>query len=218
MLDFEQPAIQAFTSMFPSESIVCCSFHFLKCLWRCVQSQLLGPQYMSDDELSHQVKMIAALAYVPVEHVSAVFCVLKGRLDARLTGVISYFERNFVGWICVNRVTSPVYAHTTWNLVVRVLEGLPRTNNLVEGWHNLLRRIVGSSRPTLKQFFKKLRLMQHTGYIERMGGLRHSAHGVKRTLYEQVSMRLRNLVENFSAYDPLEYLSKIAGVLRINHL
>ena len=154
MLDFELPAMNAFREIFPLCSPVGCNFHFRQCMWRCVQIRCLGPLCKGNSELSHQIRQLEALAFVPIDEVQSVFSLLKPFLDRRLDCVVAYFERTFVGYSDGQRVHSPLFGLTMWNLVGRVLAGLPPTNNLVEGWHNSLNRFVGMKHPPIGVVFE----------------------------------------------------------------
>ena len=60
----------------------------------------------------------------------------------------SYFERTWIG----TAASPSVFDKFLWNQYDSVLAGLPRSNNLVEGWHNGFRSLMGVSNPTLWTF------------------------------------------------------------------
>ena len=114
--------------------------------------------------------MIQALAYIPVEHVQSVFKQLEGFVDARLAPVLCYFRNVFIGELRDRHVRGPSFPIAVWNQVQRVICGLPRTNNLVEGFHSGLSQLVGVVHPSLSLLACKLRRVEHLASLEWEGG------------------------------------------------
>ena len=50
--------------------------------------------------------------------------------------VLDYFESTYVGEVRRGVRRAPLFAHHLWNVNERVQQNLPRTTNVVEGWHN----------------------------------------------------------------------------------
>jgi hypothetical protein len=76
MTDFERAAINAFTSSFPSSNQRGCFFLFSQCIWRRIQTQEcyeIHQQYIKDPNFALQIKMLAALAFIPPNDVIKVF-------------------------------------------------------------------------------------------------------------------------------------------------
>lgn len=100
------------------------------------------------------MKNLAALAFVPSNHVIEEFTRIKESSPDVLDGkklyanytfisylqfldLILYFEDNFIGRIMTrNRRKKPRFDISMWNCFERVNQNLPRTNNSLEGWHN----------------------------------------------------------------------------------
>ena len=58
--------------------------------------------------------------------------------------VATYFEDTYIGKRLPNNSRRiPPFPIRIWNLYERVREQLPRTNNVVEGWHNAFSSSVG---------------------------------------------------------------------------
>ena len=66
-----------------------------------------------------------------------------------LDNVYNYWEDNYVGRLRRNRRANPLFPITMWNMRGRVADGLPRTNNSVEGWHNAFQSSVACHHPTV---------------------------------------------------------------------
>ena len=134
MTDFKQAMLNAFRSVFPSVSQSGCFYHFSQCIYRQVQQHGLQNDYAEED-FSLFIRMLAAIAFVPVtDAVDAFVTLVDAGYPDRAEPVVNYFEDNFIGrpdrrGNCRN----PLFPLTLWNISQRVVEALPRTNNSVEG-------------------------------------------------------------------------------------
>ncbi|XP_077279214.1 uncharacterized protein LOC143906816 [Temnothorax americanus] len=102
MIDYEQSFISAFEASFPDTTIKGCHFHFAQCVYRHVQTAGLQNRYGSDSEFASAIKMLIAIAYVPIPDVTKAFEVLKNSeyfTDNRddLREVVDYYEHTWVG-------------------------------------------------------------------------------------------------------------------------
>ncbi|KAF0985447.1 hypothetical protein HZS_482 [Henneguya salminicola] len=50
----------------------------------------------------------------------------------------------------------PMFAHSIWNCYTSVIEGIPPTNNCVEGWNNKLNRLVGCAHSNIWTLINKI--------------------------------------------------------------
>ena len=96
-IDFEQAAINAFRATFPVTAIDGCFFHFSQNIYRKVQSEGLQHQYIADETFSNNVKMLAAIAFVPLNDVINAFETVVGQMPEQLDPIIDYFEKNYIG-------------------------------------------------------------------------------------------------------------------------
>ena len=83
------------------------------------------------------MRMIPALAFVPVADLVVVFEELKLFLPPIAVPVVDNFERTYIGSLQPDGCNrdDPLFAHATWNVYTRTLSGRPRTNNHIEGYH-----------------------------------------------------------------------------------
>ena len=82
--------------------------------------------------------MLAAVAFVPTTDVIRAFESLSENLppDAPAQAIIDYFEDTYIGRFRPGgQRRDPLFPITVWNMYKQTLQGLPRTNNAVEGWH-----------------------------------------------------------------------------------
>ena len=143
LIDFELAIKNGLESVFPGADIYFCFFHFCQNIWRKIQANGLQQRYQDDFDFVTQVRMIAALAFVPGNDVDRVFALLSNNLDQDLDPILDYIEENYIGVIRRGRFRRPRFAYAMWGVYDRVMNDLARTNNAVEGWHNRFNRHVG---------------------------------------------------------------------------
>ena len=135
MSDFEKANQNAFERAFPSIAIAGCLFHLGQSLWRKVQQLNHAEEYRNDDDFRIHVKMLLALSFVPPVDVYTLFNELVVDCPQAMDDLLYYWEENYIGRMRVNIRANPLFSISTWNVHSRVTDGLPRTNNSVEGWY-----------------------------------------------------------------------------------
>ena len=73
MMDFEKDAINAVQDIYPDANIQGCLYHLSQNIYGKVQSLGLQERYQTDAEFSLLMRMIPALAFVPIDEVINVF-------------------------------------------------------------------------------------------------------------------------------------------------
>lgn len=110
---------------------------------------MLGSVY--DLEFALNLKLLPALAFVPIDDVMMAFEKIISSIKFILPEiklVVNYFEKNYVGR---KAIRDPLFSHNLWNCYSSVLERLPRTNNAVEGWHKGFNELTLAN-PTIWRF------------------------------------------------------------------
>lgn len=107
MIDFELAAINAINMMFEGITVSGCFFHLEKNMWRHVQQFGLQTRYNNDSEFAVNLRMLAALAFVPVVDVirayeaivSSDFWSDDATKDANSEKqmFLNYFEKYYIG-------------------------------------------------------------------------------------------------------------------------
>jgi len=171
--DFEQAVINATRSEFPDSTHKCCFFHLCQNLWKRIQSEGLANEYSSDENFSIKLRHITALAFLPPSEIPAAFDQVKLLLPANAAGVIEYFENNYVhGRIRQNlrnrsvRRASPLFPPEIWSINDLVGLGYPRTQNIVEGWHNRWSNLIGRAHVGLYKIIEEMRKEQQQTDIQ----------------------------------------------------
>jgi hypothetical protein len=155
LTDFELSSIKAFNTSFPRAAKRGCFFHFTQSLWRKIQqNQDLAKRYKEDSKFASNIKQLTALAFVPVQDVIKSFVTLIDTefftKESDLTEeFISYFESTYIGRIHRNSRREPLFPISLWNCFHAVKEGIPKTNNHVEGWHRKFSSLLSASHPSI---------------------------------------------------------------------
>ncbi|KAL5240143.1 hypothetical protein ACI65C_007553 [Semiaphis heraclei] len=144
VLDLELTAINAFTYVYPSCKITACFFHVSQCLWRKIQQEGLQTLYSTNVDFAVNAKMLAALAFIPLNDVVKAFEELVDYLPEFILPVVDYFEDNLsVGRPMRRTRQTPKFQPKLWDLYEAAIHGLARNKNGLEGWHNGFQKQVG---------------------------------------------------------------------------
>nr|XP_014341335.1 PREDICTED: uncharacterized protein LOC106702742 [Latimeria chalumnae] len=161
MVDLERTAMNAIWLIFSTAALSACCFHLSQCVWWKVQELGLHQEYTDNKETWITIKMLPALAFVPPGDVAATF----EDIDApdNLIPLLDYFEDSFVRHVRCGRCGRPLFPVELWNVRDRVCEGLPRSNNLMEGWHRVFNQSVSMAHPGIYALIKQFKKEQkHT--------------------------------------------------------
>ena len=118
--DYEVATINALQDVFPDTHVHGCFYHLSQCVYRRVQANGLQQSYTRDNELSLQIRMIPALAFVPVADVPATFELIQEDLPGELQPIFDYFEDTFIGRARRHGKREPRFQHSMWNCHDRV--------------------------------------------------------------------------------------------------
>ena len=176
MSDYEKGLRNAVQCKFPNATIRGCLFHFNQCIYRAIQNDGLKKRYDSDADFALNIRHLSALAFVPPADVTATFEFLENtnHFLPEAQPVVEYFEDVWVGRPRRTLRKPPQYDHASWNCYNATLEGLPRTNNAVEGWHRgfdaLTTRYHDSLWETIENFKREQALTELTLEQDGAGG------------------------------------------------
>uniref|UniRef100_A0A914P8P8 MULE transposase domain-containing protein n=1 Tax=Panagrolaimus davidi TaxID=227884 RepID=A0A914P8P8_9BILA len=222
-MDFELGLHNAFRSVFPNAFISGCYFHLCQSIRRKVAEVGLTIALRENHQFATSMAMFRALAYLPVEHVSRGFVLLKSHLQGysrrddfpSILEVCDYFEEYYIGTVATrNRRNVPQFPQELWNVHEKVLESSPLTNNSVEGSHNKLHSFFACDHPSFFRFIRLLR--QHTKTLEADLYDLRAGKNISRPMsqaYRLLAQRRKNLVENFDPDNILGFLESMAGLM-----
>ncbi|XP_025191560.1 uncharacterized protein LOC112591837 [Melanaphis sacchari] len=213
MVDFEKAAINAIQSVFTNTSVRGCFFHLSQSVWRRLQNLVFQRRYIEDSEFALQVRMMAALSFVPEEDVENAWNEL---LDSELlneeilTPLPNYFEDTWIGRLDRRKRRKPaLFPVSLWNCFKYIFENIPRTNNSVEGWHNGIASSLNACHPTIWKcigLFKKEESLVRLQVEQLITG---NTMGVKRK-YKDHAERIKKICDNYNNRNKLGFLKGIA--------
>ena len=214
LIDFEKAAQNAFEAVHPNADVSGCFFHLCKNIWRKVQSAGLQQRYQDDAEFSISVRMIMALAFIPLPDLDTAFDDLfneiRNNFNNDMDDVLNYFEDTYMGRPRRNgRRDPPMFAHEMWTMYSRTRNHLPRTNNNVEGWHRGLQFHINACHPNIWKFLNVIKREESLTKVkvnQCLGGIPVPEN--KR--YADCNTRIVNIVQNYPGMQSLEYLRRIA--------
>lgn len=174
---------------------------------------------VSDAEFSLHMRTLVALAFVPVSKVVGVFeeldgsqffqenkDVLDGYMDYFLTTWIGAFDRG-------GRRKQPLFPIERWNCYRSVLNGLPKTNNFCEGFHNAFATLLSVCHPTLPKFVEGLSKQQTLTGFRQQQFIASQVPPPKAALVKQIE-RLKTAVQRYGSVPTLDYLRGVAHCIK----
>ena len=215
LTDFESAAMGAFRARFPTARITGCYFHLAQSILRKVNEVGLKRDYETRDDIRIAVRCLAALSHVPVDDVPEAFDVLAESMpDAdHLDEVVTYFEHTYVRGRRLRgrgeNYGAPLFSIASWNQLDAAADGIARTNNICEGWHNGIQSLLQCSHPTMWRFLDGLRsdcVKQKTVLLHGVSGVTNP--GEKK--YRELCDRVQRAVATFGQSDVLTFLRAIA--------
>ena len=110
----------------------------------------------------------------------------------------------------IKDLIQPPFAHDMWSVHNRVEEGLPRTNNHIEGWHRRMQSNVGSHHPSIWHFLDVLRREQSLNEVIITQIRAGQPAPPQRGKYKAVSERLVTVVGDYANRSVHDFLRGIA--------
>lgn len=225
--DFETAALTAAQHVLPSAELQGCHFHFGQCIYRAIQRFGLQTKYAKDVKIALDVRSLIALAFVPEADVGTVYSALirTGIFespDENVVQLIDYFEGTWVGKQIRggegSQRTEPQYRIGLWNIYKAVMQGGPRTNNAMEGWHNAIKTCIRHG-STVFEFFEFLKKEEAAAALKiRQHYDAGRPNAPKRKCYKDYDTTMKNLVESYETYkssEKIEYLKNVAKVVYV---
>ena len=215
MIDFEQAAIGALQAAFPQANLTGCLFYLSQCVYRKVTTEGLATQYAADANISLHMRMLPAIAFVPQADVIAAFEAVQEDAPDEVLPVMDYFEDNYIGRLHRNRRRQPKFAHGLWNVRDRVRNGLPRTNNHIEGFHRKMMAAMCAHHPNFWRFLAVLKKEQ--GITNVVLAQIHAGRVADptRATYQLIGERIATIVDDYDNRPILDFLRGIAHNLHM---
>jgi hypothetical protein len=210
MIDFEMAVIKSVERVFPECEVKGCFFHLSQNIYRKIQDSGLQQLYQVDSEFALKLRMLPALAFVPIEHMSYAFEKLLEIFPQEAMPIADYFEDYYIGRPQRRGRRQPMFPLDIWNMHTRAEDHMPKTNNSVEGWHRSFQSHMGCCHPNIWKFIdfiKKEQSLQEVYCTQINSG--HCLPKQKKK-YIDSSSRILTVVKNFNESTIIEYLRGIA--------
>ena len=226
MIDFEHGTINAFSAAFPNCQMRGCQFHLGQAVWRHIQADReLRDRYINEADVALKVRKLLALSHLPVRDVIQAYEDLQEtefyRQNERLLeNLLTYFEMNWIG-VRGRRQgerRNPGFPLPHWNCHDAVMEGLPKTNNAVEGWHSRFANLVEAHHPTIWKFINCLNKEQSSVKLDVGRCNAGIPPAQSRRKYRECAERIRAATEKYDRGEKGvdEYLNEIAHNIEMN--
>ena len=124
--------------------------------------------------------------------------------------IAEYFETNYIGKRLPDQSRrTPPFPIRIWNMYIRVISKLARTNNSIEGWHNAFNSGLNCPHPN---FIKLLAYLQREQSLQEANLVKWEAGEKSKIskLSETRNERILTLVEGYYSRETLAYLRGIA--------
>ena len=164
---------------------------------------------MADEPFSNNVKMLAALAFVPLNDVLNAFDTVVAQMPEQLDPIIDYFENNYIGVMHRRGRLPPRFPLELWNVNNRVEKEIPKTNNHVEAYHRHLAAIL-SFHPNIWTFLKVLKKEEALKRLEMIQMETGQAPPPQKLRYRESHTRIQAIVKDYGNRNILSYLRGIA--------
>ena len=209
-IDFEMAMIQALGQVYPYSPAWGCLFHLSKNVFKRVKELGLQQRYVNDPVFRGNIRMIAALSFVPTQDVIAAFNSLCQHCGNDEQLVLDYFETNYIGELRRGRRIPPRFDHALWNVTTRVQQNLPRTNNYLEGWHNRLSGMLNSAHPSIWEcidVLKKDSALNHMLMAQMVAG---APPPLQKRVYRDVNTSIQALLQGYQLANVIAFLRGIS--------
>ncbi|XP_003738025.1 uncharacterized protein LOC100903633 [Galendromus occidentalis] len=211
-VDFEIAMVRELEACFPLARVLGCNLHFKQCLWRHIQADsMLRDKYLRDDDFALDVRMFAAIAFVPEHDVRSAFDTLLESNSIRennylLTSFINYFEATWIG-----RPRNPATMKIGWwNAHEATVSAVGRTNNAIEGWHSAFNGRLGATNPTFFKLVEQLKIEQGLTEFVIANSLAQGPGAPAKRIYRDRQKRLFEITSSYGNSSVLNFLRAIA--------
>jgi hypothetical protein len=142
--------------------------------------------------------------------------VFKSEIDT-LQPLVDYFEDTWIGRPLGrhNRRRAPLFEHSLWNCYDAVVDGLPKTNNAVEGWHTEFANLVSASHPTIWTFIEGIKAQQSLNEFKINQYLAGTQPPLQRQKYKDAAKKLKDFVESYETRNIIDYIKGVAHNIQL---
>ena len=212
--DYEQGAYNAVLDVFPGIREKGCLFHLCKRLDFQVKRLGFMTKYQTDDNFKLRVKMLSALAFVPVSDIVANFESLATTFLNDELPLLSYFESTWIGQAVGGRRLPPMFSHHMWSVLDRAGTGSTRTNNALESFHHSFNSLLSCTHPAVWKLLESLEAQQNHTRSQMLRISRRDTFKVS-AINRRRNQRVMNLISHYTLANSMDFLRGIGYIYLI---
>ena len=208
--DFEPAPIKAFRLLFPQIEIGYCLFHFGQIVWRKIQDLGLSKKYKSCSVFKSYIRMFMCVGFLPLYRrykdlviLCAVFKTAFNEESESYNQIMIFFHRLYF--------TSEFVVKYELNLVNRLENNVPLTNNYSEAQNHVLNREFNNIKPSTEVLLRKLVQLDYINSISIRDHMRKLVlEQVNSNVIKTNHVEIWLLLRSEEAFDELKLLKQIS--------
>ena len=180
-------------------------FHLSQNICKRMRREGLKALYENNVAFALLVRCLAVVAFVPPNQVLETYEALEHQMPDEMLPLLDYFKRTYIGRRIGNQRRAPMFSIEFWNVHNRVINYVPRTNNRLEGHHNLINSTLGFSHPTIWKFIGGLKKLQN-GNKTKIACLIARGPTRRKRKYVNLDARLKIITNDFDNRNIMDFL------------
>lgn len=158
-------------------------------------------------------KQITALAFLPPGAIPDGFDELRSKHAGQLEPLFEYISLYYVHGPQEPRKRKPTFPPEIWSVYEDVKQNNPRTNNILEGWHNKWRGVVKQGNPPFYNVVRQFQLEERTASAEICRSLQAEPAPKRSRKQVDKDRKLLTLVNNYDPQNTSDFVLGIALAL-----
>ena len=158
----------------------------------------LVPEYQVENSpIRAAFKMLTALPFMPENLITTAWRQLRPTLPQEdMATFIDYYERTWVG----TAHADPLFPHSRWNQNDATALLLPRSSNIVEGWHHGFNSMMSCSNPSIWKFLQCLKNEQNIADVRMTKLIMRESPEPRSEKWRKYDEKLQMIIQKFDSY------------------
>lgn len=163
------------------------------------------------------IRHLFALAFLPPQDIPSAFDVLKVGMPSEASDIVQWFEIYYVHGRVRSQLQNGAIAHDLplfppqlWSVYDSIELGVPRTQNVVEAWHNRWRILLGRSHVSIYMMVSELQKEQENVDVQAERILCGEPRPRQKKSFVEKERRIMMIVNDRGNRSLMDYLRGIA--------